>query len=132
MHEVSIVQALVEQVEAEVRQAGCGGRVLKLDLVIGRFSGIHPDSIRFAFEILTPDTLLAGARLEIREPPGELLCQACGARTAIDELTLECPRCGSGQVTVEGGQEMLLQSIEVEDEAPSDKAPPGERPASAG
>ncbi len=115
MHEVSIVQALVEQVEAEVRNSGCRGRVLGLDLVIGRLSGVHADSIRFAFELLAPGTILAEAQLRITEPPAELVCAACGARTPIEDLSSQCPQCNSVQVRIEGGRDLLLQSIELEE-----------------
>ena len=116
MHEVSIVQALIEQVDQEVTQAGHPGRVVSLDLTIGRLSGVHPDSIRFAFELLTPSTFLEGAVLRIEEPQAVCCCKTCGVQTPIDELILECPRCGSVEVSIEGGRDLVLQSIELEDE----------------
>lgn len=110
---MSIVQALIEQVEAEVDKAGHPGRVLGLDLVIGRLSGVHTDSIRFAFEILSPGTILEGASLRVSEPAAHSECRACGARVPIDELTMACPRCGSGDIVIAGGRDLLLQSIEL-------------------
>jgi hydrogenase nickel incorporation protein HypA/HybF len=120
VHEVSIVQALIEQVDQEVAQAGHPGRVVSLDLVIGRLSGVHPDSIRFAFQLLTPHTLLEGATLRIEEPQASCCCRACGAQTPIDDLILQCPRCGSVEVSIEGGRDLVLQSIELEDEPSAD------------
>lgn len=120
MHEVSIVQALIEQVDQEVQHAGHHGRVVGLDLVIGRLSGVNPDSIRFAFELLAPDTLVQGASLRIDEPRAVCRCTACKAQTSIDELVMACPGCGSGQVTIEGGRELVLQSIELEDATADD------------
>jgi hydrogenase nickel incorporation protein HypA/HybF len=111
---MSIVQALIEQVEAEVEKAGQGGRVIGLDLVVGRMSGVHVDSIRFACEILAPGTILEGSALRISEPAAYSECRACGARLAIDDLTMNCPRCGSGEIVIDGGRELLLQSIELE------------------
>jgi len=116
MHEVSIVQALIEQVEEEIQQAGATGRVVKLDLIIGRLSGAHADSIRFAFELLTPDTPLAGVSLQIDEQPAVCCCAACDAKTPIEELITACPVCGSSQITIEGGCDLILQSIELEEE----------------
>lgn len=119
MHEVALVQALIEQVEHEVRAAGHTGRVVRVDLVVGRLSGAHPDSLRFAFELLSPDTLVAQAALTISEPSPDCCCAACGARTAIEELVVACPQCGAHQITIEGGRDLLLQSIELEDESPA-------------
>jgi len=111
---MSIVQALIEQVEAEVERAGQRGRVIGLDLVVGRLSGVHVDSIRFACEILSPGTILEGAILRITEPAAYSECLACGARVAIDELTMACARCSSGEIVIAGGRDLLLQSIELE------------------
>jgi hydrogenase nickel incorporation protein HypA/HybF len=114
---MSIVQALIEQVHVEVEQSDHEGRVAGLDLVIGRMSGVHVDSIRFAFEMLTPGTLLEGADLRIDEPAAKLTCQQCGSEQDIDQIMLDCPACGSERIRIAGGQDLLLQSIElVEDE----------------
>lgn len=114
MHEVSIVEALIEQVEKEVERSGHGGRVTRLELVIGRLSGVNADSIRFAFEMLSPGTMLEAADVQIDEPKAVCCCRGCGARTEIDELAACCPACGSGEIAVEGGQELLLQTIDLE------------------
>ena len=112
---MSIVQALIEQVESEVQKSGQTGRVTGLELVIGRLSGVHTDSIRFAYEFLSKDSILADAELRIREPSAHLVCQACGARDPISQLEMHCPHCGSGDVVIEGGRELVLQSIELEE-----------------
>ena len=56
-----------------------------------------------------------GAELRIAEPPAMLHCHACQTRHDLDELILRCPACGSDQITIDGGQELLLQSIELEE-----------------
>jgi len=115
MHEVSIVEALIEQVRREVDRSGQPGRVTRLDLVIGRFSGVNADSIRFAFRLLAPGTLLESARLEIAEPKAECLCRDCHRRGELDEMVGCCPYCGSPAIQIQGGQDLLLQSIELEE-----------------
>jgi hydrogenase nickel incorporation protein HypA/HybF len=114
MHEMSIVQALIEQVEAEVAKSGETGRVIGLDLVIGRLSGVHVDSIRFAYQILAPGTIVEGAELRVTEPSAYIDCRACGRREPVVEITMHCPACGSGEIVIEGGRDLLLQSIELE------------------
>ena len=114
MHEFSIVQALVEQVEREVAAADASGRITRLELSIGRLSGVHCDSIRFAFEVLAPDTIMAGAELVIDEPRAECVCRECHVRSPLEEFISACPACDSPDITIEGGREMLLQSIELE------------------
>ena len=115
MHELSIVEALIEQVEREVRRNGAAGRVVGLELRIGRLSGVCPDSLRFCWELLAPETPLAGAELSIAVPPAVCSCRDCGRQTELEELAACCPKCGSTNITIEGGQEMLLQTIELEE-----------------
>ena len=115
MHELSIIEAMIERVRREVERLGRHGRVLQVELVIGRFSGVHCDSIRFALELLAPGTLIDGAQVHITERPATCRCEACDARTEIDDLVSECPQCNSRKVSIEGGRELLLQSIEVEE-----------------
>ena len=115
MHELSIVKTVIEQVRQEVRAAGHPGRVLRLELAIGRLSGVHPDAIEFALEMLAPGTLLEGAELAIDRPKARCCCRACDAQTEIDGWPSECPECGSIDFTIEGGREMLLRTIELAD-----------------
>jgi hydrogenase nickel incorporation protein HypA/HybF len=115
MHEMSIVDALIEQVGKEVQRAGAAGPVRRVALSIGRLSGVNPDSIRFAFEMLSPGTAIEGSELVIREPKAICSCRACGSQTEIDDLTVACPRCASTEVSITGGRELLLESIEVAD-----------------
>ena len=114
MHELAIVEALIEQVQREVRRAKQKGRVTRLELAIGALSGVHCDSVRFAFDLLAPGTVVEGAKVEIQQPQAVSCCGSCGA-VEIAELVAACPRCKSPEITIEDGQELLLQSIEVED-----------------
>ena len=114
MHELSIVQTLIEQVEQEVQRSGQEGQVTRLELVIGRLSGVNSDSIRFALQMLTPGTLLEAAEVHITEPKARCCCRACGARSEIDEFVVECPACGNADLFIEGGRDLILQSIELE------------------
>ncbi len=115
MHELSIVEALIEQVQREVQRSGHHGRIMSLDLSIGRLSGVNAKSLRFAFELLAPGTLVEGADVRIAEPRAVCKCRACKTRVEIEDLVIECPRCGSGEISIEGGRDLMLQSIEVEE-----------------
>jgi hydrogenase nickel incorporation protein HypA/HybF len=115
MHELSIVEALIEQVERELRRAGQKGRVKRLEVQIGRLSGVHCDSFRFAFELLAPGTVTDGAELSIAEPGAVSCCRSCGQRREIVELVLDCPACGSPEISIEEGRDLRLESIEIDD-----------------
>jgi hydrogenase nickel incorporation protein HypA/HybF len=115
MHELSIVEALIEQVQREVHRSGQQGPVMGLELSIGRLSGVNAKSLRFAFDLLAPGTLVEGAHVRIAEPRAVCKCHACHCRVEIEDLVIECPSCGSGEISIEGGRDLMLQSIEVGD-----------------
>lgn len=108
MHELSITQSVVDVV---TRRTG-GDRVAKVYLQIGKLSGIVPDSVRFCFELVTADTPLAGAVLEIDEPLGRGHCRSCGEDFELRDLILLCP-CGSADVELVAGAELAVKSVEV-------------------
>jgi hydrogenase nickel incorporation protein HypA/HybF len=115
MHELSIVESLIEQVQRELERAGQRGRVRRLELSIGRLSGVNSDSVRFAFGLLAPGTLVEESEIAIEEPKAVCQCRECNARTEIDDLPANCPQCGSPEISIEGGRDLMLQSIEIED-----------------
>ena len=115
MHELSIIEALIDQVGRELGRTGEHGRVRRLELSIGRLSGVNCESIRFAFGLLAPGTPVEDAEIVIQEPKAVCNCHACNVRSEIDDLVVDCPRCASSDVTIEGGRELVLQSIEVEE-----------------
>jgi hydrogenase nickel incorporation protein HypA/HybF len=119
VHEFSLVQALLEQVAAEVEKLDHAGPVQAIDLAVGRLSGVHVDSLRFAFELLAPESFAAGAELRISQPRAAVRCRACAAATEIDELVMRCPQCGSDQIAIVGGQDLVLQTIELAEPPPS-------------
>jgi hydrogenase nickel incorporation protein HypA/HybF len=115
MHELSIVEAIIEQVQREVNRCGQKGRVQRVELSIGRLSGVCCDSVRFAFQLLAPGTLVEKAEVAILEPKAVCRCQGCGARVEIDDLTVQCPKCGSRDIMIEGGRDLMLQNIDLEE-----------------
>jgi hydrogenase nickel incorporation protein HypA/HybF len=115
MHEVAIADALIEQVQSEIDRAGASGRVARIALRVGRLSGVNPDSLRFALDLLAKGTILESARIEIAHPSAFCRCAACESRTEIEDLEARCPRCGASDVTIEGGRDLLLESIELEE-----------------
>lgn len=116
MHELSIAMNLVEIAESAAKDAGVN-RVQALHLRLGLFSGVVKDSLLFAYEIATENTLLAASRLVIEELPLVIYCPHCQAERQLDGLQLlECPICGMASNDIRQGKEIELAFLEVEDE----------------
>ena len=113
MHELSISSAIVDTV---VRHAD-GRRVDTVRLRVGRLRQVVPDSLEFYFGFVAAGTVCEGARLELEVVPVALSCGDCAAGWELDEPPFRCPECGAGNVAVVAGNELEVESIEVEEEA---------------
>lgn len=108
MHELSITQSLIETVIGRTGQRAVTG----VNLKIGRLSGVLPDAVRFCFELVSEDTPLAGADLRIDEPQGRIRCRSCLQTVVLPDMLLLCI-CGSADVEVTSGRELMVTSVEV-------------------
>lgn len=115
MHELPATQGILAIALDTARTAGAS-RVLGIDLVIGEMSSVMDDSVQLYFDVLSRGTPAAGAALRFRREPGMAACLDCEARWAVrPPLDPCCPTCGSALVRVAGGQQFLIESIEVDD-----------------
>ncbi len=74
MHEFAICQSIVEAVIAEsARLSPPAKRVLRADIVVGRLRALVPESLNFAYEILTKGTPAEGSTLRITPADGREL-----------------------------------------------------------
>jgi len=113
MHEMSIARSIVEIVEETVRANG-HARVQRVRVAIGNLVGVVPDSLAFCFEAIVGDTPLAGASLVIEPIPVRARCNDCGASFEVEAFSFRCEACGGTSLNVESGNELLVQSIEVQ------------------
>ena len=72
MHELSIAEELLGIILSRARdeKMAC---IEKVNLRVGRFSGILPDCLTFAFEMLSKDTIAGEARVLVEETEGSEL-----------------------------------------------------------
>jgi hydrogenase nickel incorporation protein HypA/HybF len=109
VHELAIAEGLIDGVTGRLP----GRRVTSVRVEIGALSGVVPDALRFCFSMATEGTPLDGADLEISEPAAKCDCADCGQSfEPEDGRILLCP-CGSANVTVVSGQQLLITSVKV-------------------
>jgi hydrogenase nickel incorporation protein HypA/HybF len=114
VHELSVSAAVVDTV---VRHAA-GRRVTVVRVRLGRLRQVVPDSLAFYFGLVSRETVCEGARLEQEVVPARLSCAPCAHAWEIDAPAFRCPRCGGAEVAVLSGEELEVESIEVEEGAP--------------
>jgi hydrogenase nickel incorporation protein HypA/HybF len=113
MHEVGIMQSALASVLAQAH-AHHARRVHRIVLRIGALSGVEPDALRFAFDVVAQDTPVAHATLDIDAVPGRAHCAACDADFGVSGGAIfECPTCRRLSGDLRQGRELELSRIEM-------------------
>ncbi len=113
MHELSIAQALVEQVEGAAAKEHAI-RVVRVVIAVGTLSGVDPEALRSLFPLVAEETVAAGAELFIEQVATRVRCLACGLEAQTDAAFVGCTACGSRDVELSAGRELNIKSIELE------------------
>jgi len=112
MHELSIAQAIVD---IAVRNAG-DSRVTRVYVQVGRLRQVVPAALEFSFELCAQGTAAQGAALELEVTTIGVSCRSCGAQSQPAEFPLACSACGGLSVDVVQGEELQVESLELEAE----------------
>lgn len=111
MHEYSLVQALVEQVDQQVRAHHASG-VHSVSVRIGAMAGVDVELFTTAYTTFRERTVCEHAALHVDVVPAVWACPSCNA--AIERgRPLQCPVCGEPARLV-SGDEIMLDRLELE------------------
>lgn len=115
MHELSLAGGILRLVEDAAAREGFA-RVSQLRLEAGALAGVEVSALRFALDTLTPGTVLAGAQIDIDQPPGTAWCLRCSTSVPILSRLDPCPQCGGHQLQATGGTELRVVDLLVHDD----------------
>ena len=119
MHELPLSGAIVNTVV----QHAAGKKVRVVNVHIGALRQVVSDSLVFYFGIVGRDTVCEDAELHLELIAARLRCLACelewdpAPQPALDLAvpTFRCPTCGTAESETLAGDELNVESIEVED-----------------
>jgi hydrogenase nickel incorporation protein HypA/HybF len=112
MHELSICQALLGQVEQIASEQQAHG-VAKVVLRIGPLAGVEARLLQEAFTIACAGSVAEGGELIIEKLPLRVRCYSCGAESEAQPNRLLCGVCGDWHTRLISGDELLLVSVEL-------------------
>ena len=124
MHELAVTE---QTLASALRHAAAAQatKITRIHLVVGQLSSIVDESVQFYWHLIAAGTIAEDAVLSFERRPAQMRCLACHARFALAEQSdFRCPHCDSPDIMVEGGDELLLESMEIETSAETD-APSG-------
>ena len=110
MHELSVCQALVTQVEA-VARAQHASAVLDIFVSVGPLSGIEPPLMQNAFPLAAAGTVASEATLHLDSAPVRVTCGECGKESEVPANRLVCQHCGEWRTKLVSGDELMLERV---------------------
>ena len=113
MHEMALAESVREIVDDTARAHGAS-RVRVVRLEIGKLAQVELDALRFAFDVVKRGSAAHDARLDIVETDASAWCLRCAETVTIVQRGEPCPRCGSHQLQVSGGDAMRVLDLEID------------------
>jgi hydrogenase nickel incorporation protein HypA/HybF len=113
MHELSIVQNIIEIVASEMERLEAK-RVAEVHLEIGKLSGVEYELIEFALKNLSRGSVIESSNILIDKPEGEAMCKQCGNIFTLEDFIGCCDRCSSFDLNIIKGKELRIKSISIE------------------
>jgi len=108
MHELGLCSSIVEAIE---RRAG-ERSVARVRVQVGRLHHVHPEAFDQSFAVAAMGTVAEDAAAELVLLPVRARCDSCGSTWDADEMPAACEACGGVDLTLMGGDELVLESIE--------------------
>ena len=118
MHEMSIVEALLDAVRQEIRSHP-GAQVQTVRVRIGSLRLVIPETLRFCYAAAINDTPLSGSQLEIETVPAAARCPQCRTEFPVEDNWFQCPQCDALDAKLLSGNELSLTSIELQEVIPA-------------
>jgi len=114
MHEFTIVQGLIQQIEEYLKRENYK-KVLKINLEIGDLSGVVKEALEFAYDVCSKGTSIEGAQLKISRVPVKARCDKCYNEFFVEDYCFLCPDCGGIDLKILSGRELKIKEMEVDD-----------------
>lgn len=112
MHELSVARNLVELIQKET-PPGELQFVRTVNIRIGEFAGIVPESLEFCYTVLVEGTPLALSHISFECVPFKIYCAGCGRSSHHPHGSLFCPHCANPASSIISGLELELANIEI-------------------
>ncbi|MEN8213200.1 MAG: hydrogenase maturation nickel metallochaperone HypA [Pseudomonadota bacterium] len=114
MHELSICQALVEQLEGIAAQHP-GKQVAEVHVGVGPLSGVVPQLLEDAFSVARAGSCASASTLHIHKSGIVVHCPSCGRQSKALPNRLLCSHCGEWRTDLVSGDELLLERVELDE-----------------
>jgi hydrogenase nickel incorporation protein HypA/HybF len=113
MHELSVTENIIRIAKEEAEKHNAV-KVKEIRIKVGELSGLIPECIQFYFDIASEGTIAEGAVIKIEKIRISTRCNDCGFEEVLPSRRFNCSKCESFNIKIIGGNEFLIDSLEVE------------------
>jgi hydrogenase nickel incorporation protein HypA/HybF len=112
MHEVSLMESAIH-LALDYASREHARKIHRVKMRVGVLSGVMPEALEFAFDMVTQGTIAEGATFEIESVSAVCFCEKCQREFRPDGPFYECPTCRQLSAEIRQGKELELTSLEV-------------------
>lgn len=112
MHEISLMEATLA-IALEHTQAQGASKIHHITLNVGELSGVVPEALAFAFDVVSEGTPAEGAKLTLDNISTLCHCPHCHRDFHPVGWVYECPHCQQISADIRQGQALELASLEI-------------------
>jgi hydrogenase nickel incorporation protein HypA/HybF len=114
MHEAAIIDDLIRQALQEAEKNRLQ-KISSITMIIGRLHHVVPNVLNELFDLMKHEfPIMAQAILRAEFRPLRFVCRSCGSETTAAEPSFSCPDCLRTDIRIVSGYELILASIEGE------------------
>ena len=114
MRELHAIQSIFAKALLQARQSN--RRVRRLHIALGEIAELDQASLQRHWNELSQGTPAERAQLQVRSIKAEVQCMACFQKYRPVDGKIHCPYCGSYGAKILSGEEIHLESIELDEE----------------
>ncbi|MFW6038644.1 MAG: hydrogenase maturation nickel metallochaperone HypA [Candidatus Saliniplasma sp.] len=123
MHEYSVMKQLVAALLDELQDKEID-KVKQVRVEVGDLTFLGENQLKFAYEVLSKDTILEGSELKVLNKPAKIHCSRCGYEGGVkysddhsfhyNVPVLSCPECDSKPEVIQG-KEMTIVGVTAQE-----------------
>ncbi|MDD1766663.1 MAG: hydrogenase maturation nickel metallochaperone HypA [Candidatus Methanomethyliaceae archaeon] len=116
MHELSLATSVVDFLQRFSKEQGMNS-IDAIFLEIGEMTHVDPSQLRYSLKMVSQGTVAEKSKVYIRRSGIVLRCRKCGKDSrlkmmdTITDYSLKCIGCGSMDVDIDKGRELVLRRI---------------------
>ena len=110
MHELHMAEDVLRRIKEKAAEKGLS-KVSSAKVRLGASLVSDLPELKGLLADISKGTVAEGAKIKIELVPVKAACRKCGAAFDPKELRLDCPKCGSTDIGLTSGKELIVEEM---------------------